>query len=253
MAYPATFGADHGTVAVKRLIVALGFLTRLPVPHVAADAGDFANAIRLYPLIGLLIGGLVAAAGMIGAWFDPWIGALIALLAWVWVTGALHLDGLGDLADGLGAAHGDRDRLLAVMADPHIGSFGVVAIVLQLLAKLVLLHVVLPGHWLTLLFVPAVARLAPLIWARALPPLKPNGLGASITGATRGQDMGGWLLLLFGVAIAAPALLAGPLLIGALYVVFKRRLGGVSGDVHGAGIELVESGLLLVLAMVATR
>ena len=238
---------------MKRLVVAFGFLTRLPMPRVAVEADDFAAAIRVYPLVGLAIGVLVALAGWLGAHVDPWTGACAALLAWIAVTGALHLDGLADLADGLGAAHGDRTRLLAVMADPHIGSFGVVAIVLQLLAKLVLLHVVLPGHWLTLLFVPAVARLAPLIWARALPPLKPNGLGASITGATRGQDMGGWLLLLFGVAIAAPALLAGPLLIGALYVVFKRRLGGVSGDVHGAGIELVESGLLLVLAMAATR
>ncbi|MEG3087516.1 adenosylcobinamide-GDP ribazoletransferase [Sphingomonas sp. PB4P5] len=238
---------------MKRLIIALGFLTRLPVPHVTTDTADFAAAIRLYPLVGLVIGGIVAAGGMIGAWFDPWIGALLALLAWVWVTGALHLDGLGDLADGLGAAHGDRARLLAVMADPHIGSFGVVAIVLQLLAKLVLLQVLLPGHWLALLFVPAVARLAPLIWARVLPPLKPSGLGASITGATRARDIAGWLLLLLGSAVVTPALLAGPLLIGALYLLFKRRLGGVSGDVHGAGIELVESGLLLVLAMVVTR
>jgi adenosylcobinamide-GDP ribazoletransferase len=236
---------------MKRLLVALGFLTRLPVPQVAADTGDFAAAIRLYPLVGLVIGAIVTAGGMVGAWFDPWIGALIALLAWVWVTGALHLDGLGDLADGLGAAHGDRERLLTVMADPHIGSFGVVAIVLQLLVKLVLLHALLPGHWLALLLVPAVARLAPLIWARALPPLKSNGLGASIAGATRGRDVGGWLLLLLGAAVMTPALLAGPLLIGALFLVFKRRVGGVSGDVHGAGIELVESGLLLVLAVVA--
>jgi adenosylcobinamide-GDP ribazoletransferase len=240
-------------VVVKRLIVALGFLTRLPVPHVAAHADDFGAAIRLYPLVGLVIGAIVTASGMLGAWFDPWIGALVALLAWTWVTGALHLDGLGDLADGLGAAHGDRDRLLAVMADPHIGSFGVVAIVLQLLAKLVLLHVLLPGHWLALLFVPAIARLAPLIWARTLPPLRPTGLGASITGATRGRDIGGWLLLVLGVAVFVPALLAGPLLIGLLYLVFQAKLGGISGDVHGAGIELLESGLLFVLAAIATR
>ncbi|MFM9449620.1 adenosylcobinamide-GDP ribazoletransferase, partial [Streptomyces acidiscabies] len=76
----------------------------------------------------------------LGAQRDPWAGALFALVGWVGVTGALHLDGLGDMADAAGAAHGDRARLSAVLADPHIGSFGVVAIALQLLAKLVLLR-----------------------------------------------------------------------------------------------------------------
>src|SRR3546814_1262229 len=70
----------------------------------------------------------------------PWIAALFALAAWVGITGALHLDGLSDLADARGAAHGDRDKLLTVLADPHVGSFGVTVIVLQLLAKAVLLH-----------------------------------------------------------------------------------------------------------------
>ena len=125
---------------MKTLIVALGFLTRLPMPRVEADEVDFARAIRLYPVAGLVVGVIVAGAGWLGAHVDPWTGALAALIAWVWATGALHLDGLADLSDGLGAAHGDRSRLLAVMADPHIGSFGVVALAMQLLAKLVLLH-----------------------------------------------------------------------------------------------------------------
>ncbi|MEQ1479375.1 adenosylcobinamide-GDP ribazoletransferase, partial [Salmonella enterica] len=76
----------------------------------------------------------------LGAQLDGWVAALATVTVWVGVTGALHLDGLADLADGCGAAHKDRARLLAVMADPHVGSFGVVVIVLQLLAKLVLVH-----------------------------------------------------------------------------------------------------------------
>lgn len=236
---------------MRWLIVALGFLTRLPVPRIAAGADDFAAAIRLYPLVGLAIGAIVTAAGMAGARFDPWIGALAALIAWVWVTGALHLDGLGDLADGLGAAHGDRQRLIAVMADPHVGSFGVVAIVLQLLAKLVLLHAILSGDAWRLLAVPAVARLGPLLWARVMPPLKASGLGAAVAGAVRARDLAGWLLVLAGATVVWPALLAGPLAIAALAMWFRRRLGGMTGDAHGAGIELIESGLLLVLAIMA--
>ncbi|TVV74977.1 adenosylcobinamide-GDP ribazoletransferase [Sphingomonas solaris] len=233
---------------MRRLIVAIGFLTRLPVPIVVADADDFAGAIRCYPLVGLLVGAGVASAGWLGTMIDPWAGALAALAAWVAITGALHLDGLADLADGLGAAHGDRTRLLAVMADPHVGSFGVVALVLQLLAKLVLLHAVAPIGWVPLMLVPFAARIGPLAWARWLPPLKPGGLGASVAAAVRRRDLTGWALLLAAGAVAAPALLATPLLIGAIGLWLRRRLGGITGDAHGAGIELVETGLLVALA-----
>lgn len=236
---------------MKRLIVASGFLTRLPLPRVASDADDFAAAIRWYPVVGLVIGAVVAGAGRAGAQIDPWVGALAALAAWVAVTGALHLDGLGDLADGLGAAHRktgrDRTRLLAVMADPHIGSFGVVAIVLQLLAKVVLLCVVSEASWWPVVLVPFAARIGPLAWARWLPPLG-SGLGASVARAVRSRDLWGWALVLAGAEVVVPALIAAPLLMLGFGLWLHRRVGGVNGDCHGAGIELVETGLLLALA-----
>lgn len=231
-------------------MIALGFLTRLPVPHLATRDGDFAAAVRLYPLVGLVIGAVVAGAGWLGAQADSWLGAVAALVAWVWVTGALHLDGLGDLADGLGASHGERTRLLAVMADPHIGSFGVVAIVLQLAAKLVALHLLLPGGWPVLIAIPAAARIGPLVWARMLPSLKPEGLGAAIAEGARHRDLIGWGLVLGGACVLSPPLLATPVLLLILALWFRRRLGGMTGDVHGAGIELTEAGLLLTAASV---
>ncbi|RDE05646.1 adenosylcobinamide-GDP ribazoletransferase [Sphingomonas aracearum] len=236
---------------MKRLLIALAFLTRLPVPRVSGGAGDFAAAVRLYPLAGLAIGALVAIMGWGLGRVDPWLGALAASATWVWATGALHLDGLADLADGLGAAHGDRTRLLAVMRDPHVGSFGVVALVLQLAAKLVLLHLLLPMHWPALLAIPAAARLGPLAWARWLPPLRPEGLGASIAGAARRRDLIGWSAVLAGASVLLPPLLCAFGLVPALTLWFRRKLGGMTGDVHGAGIELVETGLLLAFALQA--
>lgn len=234
---------------MTRLLLAFGFLTRLPVPHVVADAGDFAAAIRWYPLVGLVIGGLVAASGRLGTEIDPWVGALAALTMWVAVTGALHLDGLGDLADGLGAAHRDPTRLLAVMADPHVGTFGVVTLVLQLLAKLVLLHAVAAGAWWPVVAVPFAARIGPLAWARWLPPLRP-GIGAAVKGAARMLDLAGWGAVLAGAAVAVPALAVAPVLIAGWGLWLRRRIGGITGDGHGAGIELVETGLLLALVLV---
>lgn len=230
---------------MKALIVALSFLTRLPMPRVAADEADFARAIRLYPVAGLAIGAVVAGAGWLAALVDPWVGALAALGAWVWTTGALHLDGLADLSDGLGAAHGDRSRLLSVMADPHIGSFGVVALVMQLLAKLVLLHGLPAGAWPIVALIPAAARIGPLVWARVLPPLWPGGLGAMVSRAVRPFDMIGWIITVLVLGLLYLPLAIAPLLIVSLALWFRRKLGGMTGDVHGAGIELTETGLLV--------
>ncbi|MBB3910492.1 adenosylcobinamide-GDP ribazoletransferase [Sphingomonas desiccabilis] len=235
---------------MKGLLLALGFLTRLPVPSGAASPEAFAAAIRCYPLVGLVVGAFVAGAGWLGNLADPWVGALAALVCWVAVTGALHLDGLADVADGVGAAHGDRSRLVAVMADPHVGSFGVAAIVLQLLAKLILLHGAASAGGLPLLLVPFAARLGPLAWARWLRPLKRAGLGATVASAVRPRDLWGWGAVLAAACVGAPFLVVTPLLIALAAAWFRARLGGITGDAHGAGIELVETGLLVALVAI---
>ena len=100
---------------VRLFILSTQFLTRLPTPQVADfRPEDLARSALWFPAVGLLIGALLLAATWLGAQLDPWLGALFGLLAWVWVTGGLHLDGLADLADGLGAAHRDPARLLAL-------------------------------------------------------------------------------------------------------------------------------------------
>lgn len=238
---------------MRGLLIALAFLTRLPVPRMDATADMFARSVRYYPLIGLAVGAIVATAGWCGSWLHPWIGGLAALLAWVWVTGALHLDGLGDLADGLGASHGDRTRLLAVMADPHIGSFGVVAIVLQILCKLVMLSLLLPAQWFAIILIPAVARLGPLFWARYLPPLRPGGLGAAMSSAVRGSDLilGSAALIL--ACFAFPWLAVAPIILAVIGFWFGCRTGGLTGDMHGAGIEIAESLLLFACLVQAAR
>lgn len=230
-------------------MVAIQFLTRLPTPRLAVSGKEFAASIRWFPAVGLMIGAAVAA----GAWgamkIDPWIGAATALVLWVMITGALHIDGLADIADASGAGHKDREKLLAVLADPHIGSFGVVAIALQLLAKLILLHSLASQEALAgVILAPFAARIGSLIWARWLPPLH-DGLGARFRNSVRLMDIMLWTALLAVSAWAAPALLAAPVLILLWGWWIRRKLGGISGDGHGAGIELVETGLLFAFAM----
>lgn len=235
---------------MKELLLALQFLTRLPLPPVAATDALFARSMRWFPAAGLAVGVILLLGLWLGSLLDPWTGALLGVVAWVGVTGGLHLDGLADLADAGGALHKGRERLREVLADPHVGSFGVVAIGLQLLTKLVLLHALLAAAgWWVVLFVPAAARFGPLIWTWWLPPLH-EGLASRFRNAVRPADLIVWMVMLaFAALLAAPALLVAPLLIAAWGWRVRRLLGGICGDAHGAGIELVETGLLLALVI----
>ena len=236
-------------------LVALGFLTRLPVPRAASgEAAALASAAPWLPAVGALVGLLVAVAVALGAVVTPWIGALFGLLAWVLVTGGLHIDGLGDVADALGAAHGNRNRFVAVARDPHLGSFGAIAIVLQLMAKLIVLaalaeRATFPELAGGLVLAAAWARWATLVLGRAVPPLT-EGMGSRLAAgiATRTVVLEGAALALISLLVA-PVLLVALLLALASALYWHVRLGGVTGDCHGASIEITES--LLLLALVA--
>jgi adenosylcobinamide-GDP ribazoletransferase len=238
---------------VRRAILAFQFLTRLPTPGVEdVEASDLSRSAAWFPAVGVVVGATVAFAVWVGALRDPWLGAFLGVLAWTWVTGALHLDGLGDLADGLAAAHGGPERLRAAMADPRAGSFAIVAIVLQVLAKLVGLRVLAGAAfpW-PLLVLASAARLGPLHWSRSLPPLGP-GTGARFAELVPKRAIRTWAALLCAVSLLAPALFVGLAAILAWRWFLATRLGGQTGDALGAGVEVVESiGLLALVATVS--
>ena len=237
---------------MRGLILAIQFLTRLPTPRLTVSGAEFAASMRWFPAVGLIVGAIVAAGGWAGAHLDAWTGAFAALLLWVAVTGALHLDGLGDIADASGAAHKDRERMLAVMSDPHVGSFAVVTIAMQLIAKLVLLHALIEAQaFAAIALIPFAARIGPLLWSRWLPDLH-SGLGSRFRGVVRLIDFAIWTAALIAAALASPSLLVTPLVLAGWGWWLKRKLGGISGDGHGAGIEISES-LLLVAALIAVH
>ncbi|NLR71364.1 adenosylcobinamide-GDP ribazoletransferase [Novosphingobium sp. ERN07] len=236
---------------MKPLLLALQFMTRLPLPVIAVSAEDYGKAIRWFPVVGCVVGVGVWAAALVGAMRDPALGALLGLAAWVGLTGALHLDGLGDMADAAGAAHADRSRVSAVLADPHIGSFGMVAITLQLLAKFVLLQCLLAGAnaaWLVL--APVLARVGPLAWTLLLPPLH-DGFGTMFRKGANWPVLACWLMAWSGVALLfSPMLIIAVVALPLWALWLRKRIGGISGDGHGAGIELVETAGLIVLVLV---
>lgn len=232
---------------------ALQFLTRLPAPRIDVfDPADLSRSALWFPAVGVVIGAIVGAALWLGALASPAIGALLALFAWVWVTGGLHLDGLGDVADALGGAHRSPERFLQILRDPHVGTFGVIAIALLLIAKLVLLAEIAgtPGEALApLILVAAWARLGAPFWSLAVPPLA-DGSGKRFSWQIDPRIVGAEAAVLALLSISlAPVLLGALIVIPAIAAYWRYRVGGITGDCLGASVEVTETILLLLIAL----
>jgi adenosylcobinamide-GDP ribazoletransferase len=237
---------------MKHFLSALQFLTVLPLGD-REGAFEPPKLLPYFPLVGLLIGALLAVVdrGALLLWPRP-VAALLDLFFLVWVTGALHVDGLGDTADGL---YGNRPReeALAIMKDSRMGAMGVVAIFFALAAKWGALAAIDAGRPLVLICVPALARGAQVLGMRCLPYGRPDGLGQGFCSApVPARAFGtllipaGLLLCLGGRGLCLLAVYGGIsfLMIG----FFKKRMGCITGDMLGALSEVCEAALFLAAA-----
>ncbi|HYG58536.1 MAG TPA: adenosylcobinamide-GDP ribazoletransferase [Symbiobacteriaceae bacterium] len=236
---------------------AVGFLTRFPVGR--QDLPDYFAVLGrqapLFPVVGALVGaGTLAADAGAGLLFGPAVRSAAAVAAGVWITGALHLDGLMDTADGVGS-HRSRERMLEIMKDSRVGAMGVVAGVLSLLLRFaLLLEVPAQLRWQALLLAPALGRMMLAASAGLFPPAQPGGIGAAFAAHVgRRRALGAMAVGLVLAAILAQtrggaawavALAAGLLAARAL----SRKLGGLTGDTYGAVGEVAEVGALACFA-----
>ena len=239
---------------MRALLVAIGFLTRLPVPGYAYDdARAKAASLAWYPLVGTLIGLLLGVL----AWglrdTSALLSAGLLVSAWVAVTGALHLDGLADSADAWIGGMGDREKTLAIMKDPRSGPAGVVALVLLLLLKFSALASLGSAPWAALLLAPLLARASLVALFLTTPYVRSGGLGTFLVDAPRGACVIAVLVsaavcLLFGGRGLSALVLAA-----AVFGLWRRacmtRLGGCTGDTAGALAEMVEVAVLVGLAL----
>jgi adenosylcobinamide-GDP ribazoletransferase len=232
------------------------FLTRLPLPALdRVEAGGLARAMTAFPVVGAAIG---AAAGLVfvvgDAVLPSVVAALLAVLAGILATGALHEDGLADSADGLGA-RGDRERRLEVMRDSRTGAFGVVALMFSVLLRVACVAEA-PSGWAGLGALVAAAALSRgLIPAlmQVLPPARADGLGAGagtpdISVAAIAAGLG--LIFTFaglGTGAAVATVCAG-LAVAAVAALARRLLGGYTGDVLGAAQQAAEIAILVAAA-----
>jgi len=243
---------------MRAFITAIRTLSLLPCPGRETD--DLAAALPFFPVIGALLGGLFALCGWgLAACFDWPAGAAVVVVALMaFLTRGLHLDGLGDTIDALGGGH-TRERRLQIMKDPHIGTFGVVAIVAVILLKTVAVGRILGfAQWGALITPLVLSRMAMVRLATSLPYARTEGG----TAQAFVQNARGWhwaaavcLAALFSYAASGTI----GLLLLAVAILFalglrqwmRTQFGGVTGDLLGMANELIETLLFMILAMVA--
>jgi adenosylcobinamide-GDP ribazoletransferase len=245
----AAIGAE-----ARRLLTAVQFLTRLPVPDTGWEEGRMLGASRYFALVGALVGALMALAWLAaGAVLPAPVAAGIALGAGLLVTGALHEDGLADVADGLGGG-ADRARALEIMRDSRLGSFGALALLVVLGLRWAALAGLPPAEGALALVLAAAAGRALMVPATALAPYaRSEGLGGGLRAGAGPAEIAaalgtaGVLALLCGQA-GALALAAAAATGYALLRLMRARLGGYTGDGLGALAALGETAALVALA-----
>ncbi|MBS1141125.1 MAG: cobalamin-5-phosphate synthase [Proteobacteria bacterium] len=229
---------------------AIRFFTRLPVPGWVGHSAEALNhSARYFPAVGLMVGGIGALVYLGAAllWPQP-VAVLLSMAATIYATGAFHEDGLSDTADGLGGGW-EKVRILEIMKDSRVGSYGVVALVLALLGKFVLLSSLEPALVpIALLAGHAVSRFYATVLLATMDYVREDQLSKAKPLATRMS--GGAMLVALCFAIA-PLLglplfqvLAGVALasMATLWLArkFHRWLGGYTGDCLGATQQLAE-------------
>ncbi len=236
--------------------VALQFLTRLPVPRsTSASPEARGSSVPFYPLVGLLLGTLIVGMQSLLAAADVGLQSALVLLAWVLLTGGLHLDGLADSADAWAGSHGDRDKALRIMKDAASGPAGVTAVTLTLLIKFAALSTLIRENvWQALIIAPVLGRAAIVLLFLTTPYIRPEGLGSAQAAflprraAIASLIISTVAVIGFGsTGIWALAAALGLLLI--LRAMMTRRLSGATGDTFGATCELVETAALVVTAL----
>lgn len=234
----------------KPFWLAIQFLSRLPTPHFQnISAKEMGASISWFPVVGLLIGlGLVAVA-QLHVWLPDQVVAGLVLLFWIWSTGALHLDGLADMADGWLGGLGDHQRALEIMKDSRIGTGGGVALVALLILKWSLIIVLIEYQaWWFLLLAPMVGRITSIALMPVTRYVSIQGIAEEMFLHLKVWVVWTWVLFLGSGLVWLNPWLGLACLFAWWWMrwVMIRITGGMTGDTAGAMTEFMELVWLLV-------
>jgi adenosylcobinamide-GDP ribazoletransferase len=241
---------------MKAVVAAFAFLTRLPVWRGPLRDVDLGRSVSFFPLVGLVLGfALTGLAAALAGTLAPTLIAVLLAAVLAGLTGGLHLDGFADVFDGLAGGRGDRARTLEIMRDSRIGALGVAALALLLIGKVAALAQLAERRDLVaLLAFPTVARWLGALLIVLFPYVRPEGLGRAFSGEAGRREAAvataitGAVVAVLGAHLILPALGAAAAVLAFAYWL-HRRLGGLTGDVYGAAIELGEVVMLFLCSV----
>jgi len=242
---------------IKPLLIALQFLTRLPVSN-TGEVSDkqVGQSLLYYPVVGLIIGGILALTAWLTEGTPDTVRAVLLLIIWTLITGALHIDGLADSADAWVGGYGDKEKTLAIMKDPYVGPAGVTVVLLVLIAKYVSLEVLLvQADYIALILVPVLARALMPLLLLTTDYVRKNGLGSALA-IHQPKCASQWTVFSCALLTIIIAGNSGVWLLVSLAVVFLylrrimiQRIEGATGDTMGAMVELSEAVGLIAVAL----
>jgi len=244
---------------IRPFFIALQFMTRLPGPNLSElSAKEIGRSQYYYPLVGLLIGLILFAVVQSLTMLTSSLSAAITLTLWVVLTGALHIDGLADCADAWVGGLGDKNKTLSIMKDPQSGPIAVTVVICLLLLKFTALQSIIEHKlWFALVLAPVLARnLLPLLF-HTTNYVREGGLGSSLT---EYQSTALHYLIQFISVVLCFYLLvwSSIVLITAAILVYAvirqlsiKRIGGITGDVAGALVELSEVVVLIAFLIIS--
>ncbi len=229
-------------------------MTTLPLPASKDwQTGDSGRASVWYPFVGLIIGGITWLTWMgTTRIFSPLVAGILTLTLWVTLTGGLHLDGLADCCDGL-LASTTVERRLEIMKDPRLGAFGGIGLILVLLLKAAVLSSLTPQSAFGILLAASLARWC-ILPAGLLPLARPSGMGADFKAGFRNWFIAAGAIIPLAISIILGtrgliSLAAGLISAALVLRLAKSRINGVTGDVFGMTVEVVEVISLLVFTV----
>ena len=246
---------------MKYFLIALQFLTRIPVKiKEEIQPQDYGRSMAWFPLVGLVLGiGLVLVFKIAALFFPKAVAEILTLCAYVFLTGALHIDGLADTWDGLCAGKGQQEKTLEVMKDSRIGAMGSLAISLDLLLRFVLLDSLsltkLPQALIAMAVLGRWSQIAFVLQSNSPKPNSRAGYFNSSLTPPIFIFASGLMVVICSFIITPFALIStlAFLLFFALFCknYFKRVIGGITGDTIGAVNEASEIFVLLWMNMAA--
>lgn len=242
----------------KHFGIAFSFLTILPFPRTSSavtEPEDLAASFAFFPLVGFFLGALATGAAYAMQSLPVWLVSVIINAFMALLTRGLHLDGLADLADGIGGAY-IAERRLEIMKDSRIGAFGVLALIFAVLLKVVSVGILVKEScWYPIILVPSLSRYAMVVSAYRMPyARKSGGLGRAFLECMNtghlivATILPVGLLLAWKVAYSVSGILTIFICVAFMRNLSRRCLGGITGDVLGAINEITEVCLLVVWA-----